>query len=145
LKVLPPELTRDPQAKARFVQEARAAAALDHPNLCGIFEIGEAEGTTYIAMPCVRGRSLKDRIAAGPPAIEEALDVAGQVAEAGFVFGIFEVEVMSGPLRSGHEGAGQRGLPHLPRADDAGDGIPAGEPPERADFSRAVYPSHRLP
>jgi serine/threonine protein kinase len=81
LKFLPPELTRDPQAKARFVQEAQAAAALDHPNICPVFEIGEAVGATYIAMPRVRGRSLKDRIAAGPLALEEALDIAGQVAE----------------------------------------------------------------
>jgi serine/threonine protein kinase len=51
LKFLPPELTRDSQAKARFAQEAQAAAALDHPNICAVFEIGEAEGATYIAMP----------------------------------------------------------------------------------------------
>jgi serine/threonine protein kinase len=81
LKFLPPGLTRDLQAKARFIQEAQAAAALDHPNICAVYEIGEAEGTTYIAMPCVRGRSLKDRIAAGPFSLEEALDIAGQVAE----------------------------------------------------------------
>jgi len=81
LKFLPPELTRDAQAKARFVQEARAAAALDHPHICAVFEIGEAEGATYIAMPFVKGRSLKDRIAAGPLSMEEALDIAGQVAE----------------------------------------------------------------
>jgi serine/threonine protein kinase len=81
LKFLPPELTRDSQAKARFVQEARAAAALDHPNICPVYEIGEAEGTTYIAMPCVRGRSLKDRIAAGPLSLEEALDIAKEVAD----------------------------------------------------------------
>jgi eukaryotic-like serine/threonine-protein kinase len=81
LKFLPPELTRDPQAKARFVQEAQAAAALDHPNICAVFEIGEAEGSTYIAMPYVKGQSLKERIAVGPLSLEEALDVAGQVAE----------------------------------------------------------------
>ncbi len=81
LKFLPPELTKDPQAKARFVQEARAAAALDHPNICAVFEIGEAKSMTYIAMPYVRGQSLKEKIAAGPLSIEEALDIAGQVAE----------------------------------------------------------------
>jgi serine/threonine protein kinase len=81
LKFLPPELTRDSQAKARFAQEAQAAAALDHPNICAVFEIGEAEGATYIAMPYVKGRSLKERIAAGPLSMEEALDIAGQVAE----------------------------------------------------------------
>ncbi len=81
LKFLPPELTKDVQAKTRFIQEAQAAAALDHPNICPVFEIGEAEGKTYIAMPYIRGRSLKDRIAAEPLAIEEALEIAGQVAE----------------------------------------------------------------
>jgi len=81
LKFLRPELTKDPQAKARFTQEAQAAAALDHPNICAVHEIGEAEGTTYIVMPCVKGQSLKEKIAAGPLSIEEALDIAGQVAE----------------------------------------------------------------
>jgi eukaryotic-like serine/threonine-protein kinase len=81
LKFLPTELTRDAQARARFVQEAQAAAALDHPNICAVFEIGEAEGATYIAMPYVKGQSLKERIAAGPLSIEEVLAIAGQVAE----------------------------------------------------------------
>jgi serine/threonine protein kinase len=81
LKLLPPELTKDPQAKTRFIQEAQAAAALDHPNICAVYEIAEAEGTTYIAMPYVKGKSLKDKIAAGPLALEEALDIASQVAE----------------------------------------------------------------
>ena len=81
LKFLPRELTKDSQAKARFVQEAQAAAALDHPHICAVFEIGEAEGATYIAMPYVKGRSLKEREAAGPLSMEEALDIAGQVAE----------------------------------------------------------------
>jgi serine/threonine protein kinase len=81
LKFLPPALTKDPQAKARFVQEAQAAAALDHPNICAVFEIGEAEGTTFFVMPCVKGQSLKEKIAAGPLSVEEALDIAGQVAE----------------------------------------------------------------
>jgi serine/threonine protein kinase/tetratricopeptide (TPR) repeat protein len=81
LKFLPPELTGDPQAKARFTREAQAAAALDHPHICPVYEIGEAEGTTFIAMPRVRGRSLKDRIAAGPLTLEEALDIAEEVAE----------------------------------------------------------------
>jgi serine/threonine protein kinase len=81
LKFLPPDLTRDAQAKARFVQEARAAAALDHPNICPVFEIGEAQDRTYIVMPLIRGGSLKERIAAGPLDLEEALGIAGQIAE----------------------------------------------------------------
>jgi len=81
LKFLPRELTRDAQARARFIQEAQAAAALDHPNICAVFEIGEAEGSTYIAMPYVKGQSLKEKIAIGPLSVEEALAIAGQVAE----------------------------------------------------------------
>src|SRR5512136_51692 len=81
LKFLPPALTRDAQAKARFVQEAQAAAALDHPNICPVFEIGEAGGQTYIAMPRLKGQSLKEKIAASPLALEEALDIAAQIAE----------------------------------------------------------------
>ncbi len=81
LKFLPPEMTRDAQAKARFVQEAQAAAALDHPNICAVFEIGESEGSTYIVMPYLKGQSLKDKIALGPLSVGEAIDIAGQVAE----------------------------------------------------------------
>jgi eukaryotic-like serine/threonine-protein kinase len=81
LKFLSPELTKDPQATARFIQEAQAAAALDHPNICAVYEIAETEGTTYIAMPYIKGGSLKDRIGAGPLPLEEALDVAVQIAE----------------------------------------------------------------
>jgi len=81
LKFLPPELTRDAKAKARFVQEAQAAAALDHPNICTVHEIGEAEGAIYIVMPYVKGQSLKERIAVGSLSVEDALAIAGQVAE----------------------------------------------------------------
>ena len=81
LKFLPPELTRDPQAKARLLQEAQAAAALDHPNICAIYEISESAGATYIAMSFIGGQSLKERIEAGPLSVEEVLDLAGQVAE----------------------------------------------------------------
>lgn len=81
LKFLPPALTLDAPAKARFIQEAQAAAALDHPNICPVFEIGEADGRTYIAMPRLKGGSLKERIAAGPLPLTEALAVAVQIAE----------------------------------------------------------------
>ena len=81
LKFMPPEMTRDAQAKARFVQEAQAAAALDHSNICTVHEIGEAEGNTYIVMPYIKGQSLRERIATGPLSVDEALAIAGQVAE----------------------------------------------------------------
>jgi len=81
LKFLPSELTCDPGAKERFVHEAQAAGALDHPNICTVYEIDEAEGHTFISMACIEGQSLKDRIESGPLKLDEALDIAMQVAE----------------------------------------------------------------
>ncbi len=81
LKFLPPELTEDKEAKDRFVLEARAAAALSHPNICTIHEIDEEEGKSFIAMEYVEGQSLKNKIDRGPIAIQEAVDIAIQVAE----------------------------------------------------------------
>jgi serine/threonine protein kinase len=82
LKFLPPELTRDEEAKQRFIHEAQAASALDHNNICTIHEIGETDdGQMFIAMACYEGETLKSRIAKGPLRIEEALDVAIQVVQ----------------------------------------------------------------
>ncbi|MCP4573675.1 MAG: protein kinase [bacterium] len=81
LKFLPPESTRDPQARIRFVNEARAASALDHPNICTVYEIDETEdGQSFIAMACYEGETLKDRIARGPLPLDQALDVAHRIA-----------------------------------------------------------------
>ncbi len=82
LKFLPPELTRDPVAKARFSQEARAASALDHPNICTIYDVGEtAEAALFLSMPCYEGETLRDRLERGPLPLEEAADIARQVAQ----------------------------------------------------------------
>ncbi|UCC39786.1 MAG: protein kinase [Candidatus Aminicenantes bacterium] len=81
LKFLPQELTRDKEAKERFFQEAQAAAALDHPNICTVHEIDEAEGKTFIAMAYIKGESLKEKIASGTMKIDKALDIAIQIAE----------------------------------------------------------------
>jgi serine/threonine protein kinase/Tfp pilus assembly protein PilF len=81
LKFLPPELTRDPESKQRFLQEARAAAALDHPNICTVYEVDEIDGQTFIAMSYIPGRNLKDKLKEGPLNIDEAKDIALQVAE----------------------------------------------------------------
>jgi len=81
LKFLPPELTKDKEAKDRFVIEAQAAAALSHPNICTIHEIDEEEGKSFIAMEYVEGESLKNKIDRGPIAIQEAVDIAFQIAE----------------------------------------------------------------
>jgi len=80
LKFLPPELTRDAQAKERFIREARAASALDHTNICTIYEINEADGQTFIAMAYVEGESLQERIQAGPMDPDEVLGIAIQIA-----------------------------------------------------------------
>ncbi len=81
LKFLPTEFGIHPEAKERFLREARAAAALDHPHICTIYEADEAEGMAYIAMAYVEGRTLAGRIAQGPLPIDEALDLAGQLAD----------------------------------------------------------------
>ena len=81
LKFLPPDLTRDPQAKERFTHEAQAASALDHPNICNIHDIGETDdGQLFIVMACYQGESLKERLQRGSLGIDEALEIAGQVA-----------------------------------------------------------------
>ncbi len=81
LKFLPPDMTRDASATQRFVQEAKAAAALNHPNICTVFEIDEADGRTFIAMECIEGEDLGIRIKSGALEFSEAIDVAVQVAE----------------------------------------------------------------
>ena len=66
IKVLPATSFEDPVARARLLQEARAAAALNHPNICTVHEVGEADGQTYIAMELVDGQALSERLKAGP-------------------------------------------------------------------------------
>ena len=82
LKFLPPHLGFDEEAKARFIHEAKAASALDHANICTIYDIDETEaGQLFIAMAFYAGETLKKKIARGPLPVEEALDYAMQVAE----------------------------------------------------------------
>ena len=80
LKFLPPHLMDSPELKERFLIEAQAAAALSHPNVCVIHEVGESGDRPYIAMEYVEGETLRDRIRRGPLKTEEALDIAVQVA-----------------------------------------------------------------
>ncbi len=81
LKILPPELTRDPDAKARFVHEAKATAALAHPNICTIHEIDEFEGQSFLAIEWYDGETLKERIVPGSLNWEESVDIAQQIAQ----------------------------------------------------------------
>jgi len=81
LKFLPPESTRDTEAKERFFHEAQAAAALDHPDICTIYEIDEAQDHTFISMAYIDGERLKDKIDRGPLKLEETLEIAIHVAQ----------------------------------------------------------------
>jgi tetratricopeptide (TPR) repeat protein/TolB-like protein/predicted Ser/Thr protein kinase len=81
LKVLPPELVADPERKRRFIQEAQAAAALDHPHIAVIFEIDEVDGVTFIAMELIRGEKLEDVLEKERPPLARSLELATEVAE----------------------------------------------------------------
>ena len=81
LKFLPPSLVSDAEANARFLHEAQAASALDHPNICAIHEIGRTDdGRTFICMAFYDGETLRKKIARGPLRIGEALDIVTQIA-----------------------------------------------------------------
>jgi len=82
IKFLPEPLRQDEVARRRFLREARSAAALDHPYICSIHEVGEAEGKSFIVMEHVEGQTLKDRLAQGPVPIKEAMEWAIEIAEA---------------------------------------------------------------
>src|SRR5262245_36961175 len=82
IKVLPAAVSSDPDRRQRFEQEARSASALNHPNILTIYDIGSSDGTTFIAMELVEGKTLRELVVSGEPlATRKLLDVATQTAE----------------------------------------------------------------
>jgi eukaryotic-like serine/threonine-protein kinase len=81
VKTLPYAAGADPERRARFEQEARSASALNHPNIITVLDIGDADGTAYIAMEYVEGRTVRELLAAGPMTARRILDIAVQAAE----------------------------------------------------------------
>ena len=82
LKFLPSNLTRDPEAKQRFIHEAKAASALDHPNVCTVHDISETDdGQIFIVMACYEGETLREKIERGPLSMEEGVDIAVAIAK----------------------------------------------------------------
>jgi serine/threonine protein kinase len=82
LKFLPAEMENDPAARERFQREAFAASALNHPNVCTIHEIDEANGQHFIAMELLQGQTLKHRISGKPFAIEQMLELGAEIVDA---------------------------------------------------------------
>ncbi|MFQ5629492.1 MAG: serine/threonine-protein kinase [bacterium] len=96
LKFLPPEWTRDEDAKARFLHEAKAASKLDHPNICTIHEIGETDdGQLFIAMAYYDGETLKEKVSRNPLSVSGAIEIAIQIAQ-GLAYQIVHVYAYRG-------------------------------------------------
>jgi len=82
LKFVPEELATDRLALERFQREARAVSALNHPNICTLYDLGDWNGKPFLVMECLEGRTLKDRITAKPLALDDVVELATQIADA---------------------------------------------------------------
>ena len=82
IKILAPDVADHTNLRTRFDREARAVAALDHPHICGIYDIGQVENTHFLVMPYLEGETLAARLAKGPLPLNEALRIAIEIADA---------------------------------------------------------------
>ena len=82
IKVLPSDVADNAERRGRFEREARAIAALDHPHICGIYDVGNAEGTHYLVMPLLDGETLAAHLEQGPLPLDQALTIAKEIADA---------------------------------------------------------------
>ena len=82
IKVLPPNLAGDPEFKLRFEREAKSISALNHPNICTLHDVGEADGSAFLVMELLEGETLADRLKRGPVPVDQAIELAAQIADA---------------------------------------------------------------
>jgi eukaryotic-like serine/threonine-protein kinase len=82
IKVLPPDVSADPDRRARFQREAKTIAGLNHPHICTLYDVGEHDGATYLVMEHITGETLAQRLRKGPLPLEQALTVAAEIADA---------------------------------------------------------------
>jgi serine/threonine protein kinase len=82
IKVLPPDLSGDPERRARFEREAKTVAGLSHPHICPLFDVGDHDGAMVLVMQHLAGQTLAERLERGPLSLEQALTVATEIADA---------------------------------------------------------------
>jgi eukaryotic-like serine/threonine-protein kinase len=82
IKILPAQFSADPARKLRFEREAKTVSALNHPNICSLFDVGSQDGTDFLVMECIEGQSLADRLAKGPLPTEQVLKIGTEIADA---------------------------------------------------------------